>query len=1060
MSQSSGENLSAGVSRVAFLLFGSGACALIYQVVWLRQLRLVFGASTPASAAVLAIFMGGLGVGGMFWGRRADRHRTPLRLYANLEFAIAGSALVTPFLLLIIRTIYISLGGSPVMGEVPATVARLILSMLILGGPTFLMGGTLPAAARAITAANDIGRRRLAILYGTNTLGAVLGAILATFFMLEIFGARQTLWLACLVNGLIGLSARSMSRTVGFKELPAEFNGQLSGMDSHVAAADLPPLFIYGAAGIVGFAFMLMELVWYRMLSPLLGGTTYTFGLILAAALLGIGLGGAVYSLRTESSPPSPLSFALTCGLEALFMVLPLALGDRIAVLAALLRPLGQIGLAGHVFGWSLLTAVVVLPAAVVSGYQFPLLIGLRGRGQRHIGQHIGMIYAWNTGGAIVGSLAGGFLLLPFLTAIGSWKGAVFMLALLGSAAAWFDFRRENRIAFKTSAVVIIGCTVLLLTAAGPTAVWRHTPIGAGRVDLTHLSRNQIKNWMFSERRMTIWQAEGREIGLALSAQDGLAFMVNGKVDGNAKLDAPTQVMLGMVSAILHPDPKTAMVIGLGTGSSAGWLAEIDTIRRVDVAELEPGILEVARRCAPVNRNVLNNPKVKTIIGDAREVLLTGRETYDLIISEPSNPYRAGVASLYTQEFYQAVADRLASGGIFSQWIQAYEVDTQTIRTIYATLCSVFPSIETWQTMSKDLLLVCSMAPRRYSIPLLRRRIDSEPYRSALRYAWSAYDLEGFFARYVGRPALARMVARPELQHRWLNSDDRMLVEFGFARTVGRGKTFSLTDLVKAARQRGEHRPALSVGTLDWKKVDNDRLLINIFEGQFAAAEPGMNEKTQHRLKAYNYFIAGQLGQVLESWQKQPREPAHPLELTMIAEALAEQGNFAAMGLLDRLNGRWPVEADAVRARFYWQADQPQKAMVSFRSALIRFRTDPWPNHTIMLRALELSLKMSQRYPAQTRTLYRLMSEPFCIQILNEVRLNVLLNLARRLGNGEVAAVIRKIEPHVPWQQDFLTQRAAAYKALGDPLSRRAAEDLRAFLRDAPSRIGKNGHNS
>lgn len=184
----------------------------------------------------------------------------------------------------------------------------------------------------------------------------------------------------------------------------------------------------------------------------------------------------------------------------------------------------------------------------------------------------------------------------------------------------------------------------------------------------------------------------------------------------------------------------------------------------MDVAELEPDILEVARRCAPVNRNVLSNPKVRTIIADAREVLLTSPEQYDLIVSEPSNPFRAGVASLYTREFYQAVSRRLAPGGIFSQWIQAYEIDTQTVRTIYATLASVFPQVETWQTMGKDLLVVCSLAPRNYSVPQLRRRLASEPFRTALLVSWGAIDLEGFLSRFYWKakqpePALKAYLA-------------------------------------------------------------------------------------------------------------------------------------------------------------------------------------------------------------------------------------------------------------------------------------------------------------
>ncbi len=1047
--------MTARVLRVALLLFGSGACALVYQVVWLRQLRLVFGASTPASAAVLAIFMGGLGVGGIFWGRLTDRHKRPLRLYAHLELAIAGCAAATPFLLLLVRQAYVWLGGSPAMGMVTATLVRLMLSTLVLGVPAFLMGGTLPAAARAITAETDAGRRRLAGLYGVNTLGAVLGVTLATFFMLEIFGARHTLWIACLANVLIGMTARSMSGSATTQRLPPEIHRQTIPREVETAPAAMTPAFVFAAAGVVGFAFMLMELVWYRMLGPLLGGTTYTFGLILAMALLGIGLGGAVYAVRSESSTPSPLAFALTCGLEAFFLALPFALGDRLAVLAALLRPLGQVGLAGHVVSWSLLTGLVVLPAAAVSGYQFPLLIALLGRGREDIGRHIGLTYAWNTGGAIAGSLAGGFLLLPLFTAIGSWKGAVLLLALLGAAAVVTAFRSERRIFSRAIPATVIVCALLLLTAMGPTAVWRHSPIGAGRVDLTRMSRNEIKNWMAGERRTTRWEAEGREVSLGLSAENGLAFIINGKVDGNARFDAPTQVMLGVVGALLHPAPKTAMVIGLGTGSSAGWLADIETVRRVDVAELEPGILEVARRCVPVNRNVVGNSKVRTIIADAREVLLTVPEKYDLIVSEPSNPYRAGIASLYTLEFYRAVANRLAPGGIFSQWIQAYEVDTQTVRTIYATLCAVFPYIETWQTMSKDMLLVCSQKPHRYSVPQLRRRLATEPYRSALLAAWGAVDLEGFFSRFVGRPALARWVAQREMQESWLNTDDRMRVEYGFARAVGRGRAFALSDLVAAARRRGEHRPALTDGTLDWALVDDHRLMMNVLEGipapnDTAAARNGEQLKRQ---MAYNYFLAGDFEAVYDNWQAQSRKPMQALELAMMAEALADRGDSETFELLEKLKRLRPVEADVILARYHWRMHQPQQAVQALESALIRFRTDPWPNSIIIQRGLNLALQTTDRYPEQARPLYHLLMEPFAVGILNEVRKNLLLNLAARLGNEEVVRVIRQIEPHVPWQRNFLVQRAAVYKAVGDPMHRRAALDLQAFLDDEPVRI-------
>ncbi|HQP37338.1 MAG TPA: fused MFS/spermidine synthase, partial [Polyangiaceae bacterium] len=200
------------MAAVAPLLFASGLCALVYQVAWLRELRLVFGASTAASAAVLAVFMGGLGVGGLLLGRRADRLARPLSLYANLELAVAASAATTPLLLLGARSLYVTIGGSPTLGVTGATFVRLLLTAVVLGVPTFVMGGTLPAAARAVSTADDVKRRNVGTLYAVNTVGAVAGAFAANFLLLEVFGTRMTLWLACLVNALVGMTARAVAR--------------------------------------------------------------------------------------------------------------------------------------------------------------------------------------------------------------------------------------------------------------------------------------------------------------------------------------------------------------------------------------------------------------------------------------------------------------------------------------------------------------------------------------------------------------------------------------------------------------------------------------------------------------------------------------------------------------------------------------------------------------------------------------------------------------------------------------------------------------------------------
>ena len=256
---------------------------------------------------------------------------------------------------------------------------------------------------------------------------------------------------------------------------------------------------------------------------------------------------------------------------------------------------------------------------------------------------------------------------------------------------------------------------------------------------------NTLRDWENSVRRSVLWEADGVESSVAVVGADALAFHVNGMCDGNAVEDVGTQVMLGLIGAALHPRPQAALVVGLGTGETAGWLAEVPSIQRVDVVELEPAVREMARRCARVNHDVLANPKVRLIFNDAREVLLSARGRYDLIACEPSNPYRSGIANLFTREFYRAGRDRLDRGGMFAQWVQAYEIDQRTLRSVLATFKSVFPHVEVWQSKFGDLVLLgCERAPA-YSVPALRSRVAAEPLASALSCAGTRPAWKGCF---------------------------------------------------------------------------------------------------------------------------------------------------------------------------------------------------------------------------------------------------------------------------------------------------------------------------
>ncbi|MEW5849446.1 MAG: fused MFS/spermidine synthase [Myxococcota bacterium] len=1037
------------VLKIALLLFGSGFCALIYQTAWLRELRLIFGASTAASAAVLAIFMGGLGLGSALLGRKADGRERPLMFYANLELGIAASAAVTPLLVDLTRSAYVALGGTVALGMFLGTVVRLALSALVLLLPTVLMGGTLPAAAKAAESHDDNARRHLSLLYACNTLGAVTGATLSTFVLLEVFGIRATLWIACLINALVALLARGLAR-----EMPVAQAAPSTAPEAPAPTSEAPaaaPALVLAAAAVVGFAFLLMELVWYRMLAPLLGGSSYTFGLILALALLGIGLGGGLYSSFGGNRRPTLLGFALTCTLEALFIAIPFALGDRLAVLALLLHDLSALGFLGSVIAWSLVAAVVVLPASIVAGAQFPLLIALLGKGDHDVGRHVGLAYAYNTAGSIVGSLAGGFGLMPALTAPGCWRMVVALLAALGGLSALAGGMQRPARVLPTGLAAV--AALWLVMQDGPSAAWRHGGVGAHRSRLSEYTLNGLMNWQHGPRRNVVWEEDGVESTVALSGTDGLAFVVNGKIDGNARGDAPTQVMGGLVGAALLAEPKTSLVVGLGTGSTAGWLGVVPSMERVDVVELEPAILDVARKCAPVNQDVMNNPKVHNFIGDAREVLLTTSRDYDIIFSEPSNPYRAGIASLFTQEFYQAVSTRLRPGGVFLQWVQAYEVDAETVRTIYATLHSVFPSVETWQTMmGTDLLLVASREPVAMDAATLRARLETEPFKSALQNAWRVRGLEGFLSHHVARPSLAAEIARQE--GAWLNTDDMSPVEFGFARHVGRRHGFQMSELMKLAQERGEDRPLIT-GEVDWTLVAEERLGAPVVQ-ELRPDTLEVPVALEPLAQALEHYVEEDLGRAAEAWRALP-PPRTFMALAAAAESFAEVGDEAAVPLVERLREVQPTEANAVLARLRWRQGRKTEAVDLLISTLQRAHTDAWIWRPIIRRSVELASEAGREVSTtdkeRARRLHALLREPFPVNAVDEHRRHRVVELAAHVEWPLCADAVGAFEPHVPWTKRFLEHRADCYRRLGHPRVRVADSELDLFLSQEPTSV-------
>ena len=1059
-------------AAVAALVFGSGLCALVYQVAWLRELRLIFGASTPASAAVLAVFMGGLGFGGLLLGRRVEASAEPLAFYGKLEIGAALFAGLSPLLLVAARYVYLATGGSSTLGLLGSTLVRLALTALVLGVPTLLMGGTLPAIGRAVTAADDRGRRSLGWMYGFNTLGAVTGAALTTFLLLETLGQRKSLLVAALLNLLVGFTAVSLSRRwrAAASAAPSDATAEEEGAAPAAMAAAAPlPLVLAGAA-VVGFAFFLMELVWYRLLAPLLGGTTYTFGVILLLALAGIGTGGLLYGAAAARRQPTLAGFAATCAAEALLLVVPLVLSYRLPLLASTLRSLSALGFGGIVVGWLVVGSIVVLPASLVAGYQFPLLVALLGAGRREVARQTGLVYACNTAGAIAGSLAGGFGLLPLLGAPGAWRFATLLLAALAFVCAAVAVLRRGSTparALLPAAIAVAGALLCLLP--GPGALWRNGGIGVGRPTITAANPNELRERVLQEERAVLWEEDGRESTVALRSLTGLAFSINGKIDGHARGDASTQVMSPLVGAVLHPAPRRAVVVGLGTGSSAGWLAAVPGMEKVDVVELEPAVVKVARDCAAVNRDVLRNPKVNVVLADGREFLLTRDERWDLVVSEPSNPYLAGIASLFTTEFYRAAAGRLAPGGLFVQWLQAYQVDADVVASVYTSLGEVFPYVETWATNEADMLLIASMTPVRHDVEREGRLLASEPFRRAMADGWGVEGIEGFYAGFVATPGLARRMAAIGAPP---NTDDRPVIEFGLARGVG-GGSFSIAAL-RGAVPPAERRPPGLEG-LDWRRVEQLRVVRGLtvewartaagalaqakfLRDQTASVGAGGAEPIGYDARGADGgdmvpSAASAAAAGVDSAARAADDTIVPLDLArssvvalvLLGEELAERGDDRAAAIARALQPERPVEAAAVRARWHARRGRHAQAVAELEQALLGYRRDPWPWPALTKRMLALAGEVGRDAPSAAKLLAAA-AEPFAVHMHERDREALRLALAAYAGGDACLEALHDLEPNPLWEEPFLHQRAVCYAQAGDPLAERARRDLESFI--------------
>lgn len=1047
---------------LALILLLSGFCSLAYQTVWLREFRLVFGGAAPAAAAVVAVFMGGLGFGGKLFGAWVERVGRPFRFYARLEIGIALAAVASPLLLGLARSLYLKTGGTAGMGLGMATCLQLLMTALVLGLPCFLMGGTLPAAMKFAQREDDPRRSITAFFYGLNIVGAVSGAALSTFWLLPSFGNHGTLTIAVLVNLGIALAAGTIS--LYQEKEPRQPSAVSEAMAEESIAAKAPPSFVLAAAFMSGFTFFVAELVWYRISTPLLGGSVFGFGLVLCVVLAGMGMGGLLYSLILKKAEPTIAGFTLVSALQALAVLMPYALGDRIAHLALIFNDsLRGVGLTQMAMGWAVVMGLLAFLPSLISGIQFPLLVSLLGRGNTGVGQQLGRAYLWNTFGSISGSLLGGFLLVPLIGLKNCWLLAALLIGTMSVASLWLQVRRRAgsesgspaaRLSwngrFAVCALLVSGFCAFWAT--GPTAVWMHTPIGYGRVTQDYRSALGLETWQRQAQRSLVQAYDGRETSVAVIGGMQYGFLTNGKSDGSAVTDAGTQVMLGIAGAILHPNPQNACVVGLGTGTTAGWLADVPGIQRVDVLELEEEIRKVAEFFDPVSRHAMKHPRVNNITGDAREFLLTKGEDYDLIVSEPSNPCRAGVANLYTREFYTNASQRLAKNGIFCQWLQGYEVEPATISTVITTLRQVFPKVEVWATQSVDMLLICSNDETPWSLESLRQRVKIEPMAEALRRFWKTDTAEGFLTGCMANSDYCTALAAAT---KTVNTDDMNRLEFSFARSVAKKSNCAL-DLATAATLAGCHLPKIDAG-IDQELYLAERLHMpgRLWETATEKVLPldtpaAVRKRVQHLHSYWKQRYADHLA---------APAPAVPVlaDRVLFAQAKARMGALDAFAAIEAIESISEVDAHFLRAIACHVQQKPAEVLVHIERGLDSLMEVPWCRFPLVSEGLELLSDLAKTNVAvqdpRFITIFDKLGREYPVQVARSARLKKRCDMAMRLKIPQQLAALESLGKPFPWDGQALALRVSAYLQSNDPRLDAAIHDITRFI-DQGGKIG------
>lgn len=703
---------------VALCFFFSGLAGLVYQIVWTRYLALFLGHTSYSILAVLTAFMGGLALGNAWLGARADRSRAPLALYGVLEIGIAIYAVLFPVIYEFAHGIFVRLAQNVPAGETSALALKFLMSLLTIVVPAILMGATFPVMTRFVTLSLAELRSRVAGLYSLNSAGAVAGCFVAAFWWIPQVGLEQTVLFGALINFVVGILALGTSRWINEPQFAANAALPESPKETRqpvevFTRAELRIAVI--GIGISGFVAMLYEVAWTRVLALALGSSTHAFSLMLITFISGIAVGSwIIYRWRSLRRTFEAFAWAEAALAAAIFVSMFFVqwLPYWFAKAAHLL--------ARHEAAYPLYTFlqlglcfIVMFVPTILLGMTLPLASRIATSELAHTGRSVGMVFAVNTIGTVLGVVITGLWIMPALGLAKTFAlGAALNLAVAGAVLAVRSPMRTVPIGLVT---VALAAGMIWFSGWKFDRVWQHVlPLGLWRFAQPPSDREEYLNKALAENIKYYRDGAGATVTVYTWEENGveqLSLKVNGKTDANSKADVPTQTLSGHIPMLLHPDPRQVLVVGLGSGMTVGAVAAHPSVGNLDVVEISPEVITAARMFADHNNHVLEDPRVRVAVEDAKSFLKVTDRRYDVIISEPSNPWMAGIAGVFSYEFYLDCKSRLNPSGLMVQWIHLYETSDAAVELVLATFNSVFPHVNIWHGAPKDLILVGSLSP-------------------------------------------------------------------------------------------------------------------------------------------------------------------------------------------------------------------------------------------------------------------------------------------------------------------------------------------------------------